>query len=58
LAEGERLDNLWLAYPDATRVCAKLAANMSRQRDWCRPIIGYLKVCLDLPVPADYLPPG
>ena len=52
----ETLGSLWLAHPDATSaVCAKLTANMGHQQwpDWVSPDIDDIKVCPDLPVPAD-----
>jgi WD40 repeat protein len=36
-------------------LCNKLTQNMSRQqwRDWVSPDIDYIKVCPNLPIPAD-----
>ncbi len=38
-ASNDKTVRLWPAYPDATMLCAKLAANMSHQqwRDWVSP---------------------
>ena len=47
---------LWPVYRDAvSALCAKLAANMSRQqwRDWVSTDIAYIEQCPGLPIPTD-----
>ena len=47
---------LWPVYRDAvSALCAKLAANMSRQqwRDWVSTDIAYIEQCPRLPIPTD-----
>jgi len=47
---------LWPVYRDAvSTLCAKLAANMSRQqwRDWVSTDIAYIEQCTGLPIPTD-----
>jgi WD40 repeat protein len=46
---------LWPAVADASQLCDKLTANMSRKqwRDWVSPDIDYIQVCPELPIAAD-----